>query len=277
MSYNIFVSFSFFGLFDIYVYGVIIAAAILVAFLVGVFLVKRAGIKEDIAYWILLICVPIGIAGARIYYLLFDSSVITNFGSFFDIRGGGMAIYGAVIGGALGLLLVSRIKKQGFFRLTDICVVVLILAQSIGRWGNFVNQEAYGVATEISTFPFAVWIDAENGYHLATFFYESFFNFIGFLVLLFIYLKSTDKSQYNRRGNPRDPEGWISRPGITTACYLIWYGIVRACIEPLRTDSLMLFDTVRVSLLLSIVLVILGVVLLVICLKTKLTATKKAK
>jgi phosphatidylglycerol:prolipoprotein diacylglycerol transferase len=267
-------SFNIFGI-QIYLYGVIIASAILAAFLVGLFISKKMNYKEEIAYLILLICVPCGIVAARVYYVVFSDWSLYN--SFFDIinlRAGGIAIYGGVIGGAIGLFAVSRIKKCGFFTLADIVVICLILAQSIGRWGNFTNREAHGFAVGFDFFPLTVNIDGQA--YLATFFYESILNFIGFFVLLFVFLKKQKK--------------W----GVTSACYLIWYGVVRACIEPLRTDSLLVFGSNpvifnRVSFLLSIALVVLGMVLLVAvkksltsqenseCLNTKPMDTKKAK
>ena len=159
-------SFSIFGI-DIYVYGVIIALGILTAFFVTLLIFKFIGYKEDIAYLILLIAVPLGIICARIYYVLFsDWSTYHSFLDVINIRAGGMAIYGGVIGGAFGVWIVSRIKKVGLFTIGDIAVMVLILAQSIGRWGNFVNKEVYGVKVAHSVPPFTVDIYGET--HLAT-------------------------------------------------------------------------------------------------------------
>lgn len=238
--------FHIFGI-SVFYYGVIISSAILTAFLIGIYLLKKKKYPENIAYLILLICVPLGIICARVYYVLFDS--VGSYDSFFDIiniRGGGIAIYGGVLGGAFGLWLVSRIKKCGFFTLADICVVCLILAQSIGRWGNFVNQEAHGFAVDNHFFPFTVLINGQA--YLATFFYESILNLIGFVFLFFML-------------------GRQKKWGTTSACYLIWYGTVRAIIEPLRTDSLLIFGSSemilnRVSFLLSLVIIGLGVLLL---------------
>jgi len=285
------------GLFIAY-YGVIIAAAILVAFLLGLWLLKKVDYKEDIAYFILLFGVPMGIIGARIYYVIFSNWEIYN--SFWDvinIRGGGMAIYGAVIGGALGLLAVARIKKCGWFTLADICVICLILAQAIGRWGNFMNDEAFGLCVSGGVFPFVVPGDScpicgGASKHLATFFYESILNLVGFAFLLFIFFKNP-KVDFKRRSlvlRGREEYKW----GTATAWYLIWYGVVRTIIEPLRTDSLLMFGSNqivfnRVSFMLSIALIAVGVLVLYAvkkgwvsqentqCLKTNQTDTKKPK
>ena len=136
------------------------------------------------------------------------------------------------------------------------------MGQSIGRWGNFFNQEAYGLATNWHCFPFTVYIEAIDEYHLATFFYESILNLIGFAVLLTIFLKQ-------------------KKHGTTTATYFIWYGIVRAIIEPLRMDSLLFPGTTadfvfnRVSFVLSIAICITGVILLYLNKKGKLSQNDK--
>ena len=131
----------------------------------------------------------------------------------------------------------------------DICVPCLLLGQAIGRWGNFFNQEAYGnlITNEnLQWFPFAVWIEDKQAWYQATFFYESLWNFIGVIILIKVYYSS-------------------KITGTTTASYLIWYGIGRAFIEGLRSDSLYIGSTgIRVSQLLSIILIIAGLVVLVI-------------
>ena len=246
-------SFNLWGL-EIYYYGVIIAAGVLTAFLVALFIFKKIGYKEEVAYLILLVAVPLGIVCARAYYVIFSDW--SNYHSFLDvinIRAGGMAIYGGVLGGALGVFIVSRIKKVGLFTIGDICVMVLILAQSIGRWGNFVNQEAYGITVAHSAPPFTVFIDADGKNHLATFFLESILNLIGFAMMMVIFFRLRKSGKYK----------W----GTMTALYLIWYGIVRAIVEPFRTDSLLMFGSSeiifnRVSFMLSIALIVLGVLLL---------------
>jgi len=299
------VSFSLFGL-EIYYYGVIITAGILAAFICGLIIFKKIGYKEELAYLILLICVPLGIIGARLYYVIFsDWSMYETFFDVINIRSGGIAIYGGVIGGALGLFIVSRIKKCGFFTLADIGVICLILAQSIGRWGNFTNAEVYGFAVDTHIFPFTVNVDGQA--HLATFFYESILNLAGFVFLLFIFFKVQRKNKEQpidrnkkltplRGGVPRKAGRGGSLWGITSACYLIWYGTVRAILEPLREPEYILhiignnnivFN--QVSFVISLVTIALGVILLFAvkkgwisqenkqCLTTNTTETENAK
>jgi len=291
-------SFSFFGLFDIAYYGVIIATGIIVAFGVGLFLLKKANYKDDIAYLIILICVPLGFVFARLYYITFDGW--GNYKTFMDVIAvwnGGIAIYGGVIGAAIGLIIITKaIKKCGFFTVADIGVICLIIAQSIGRWGNFVNDEAYGLCVNSKVvIPFVVPGNdcptcggVQN--HIGTFFIESMLNLIGFALLLYIFLKTQKVRDSNSAETAKTRNKW----GVTTACYLIWYGVVRAIIEPLRMDSLLMFGDNpiifnRVSFMLSLALIIMGVLLLWAvkrgwisqenkkCLRTKETDTKKPK
>ncbi|MCL2569816.1 MAG: prolipoprotein diacylglyceryl transferase [Firmicutes bacterium] len=233
------------GNLEIRFYGIIIAAAILVAFFVCLNLFKKRGYNEDFVYILLIILVPLGIFGARVFYVVFSPDSI----NLFAIRDGGLAIYGAVIVGMLGVFIFTKLRRVSFFALTDIIAIGLILAQAIGRWGNFTNQEAYGLEVNFHFFPITVLIG--NTPHLATFFYESLLNFVGFAVLLYIYMQ-------------RNP-----RVGTITALYFIYYGIVRAIIEPLRLDSLLIFgisDFVlnRISFVISILLIIAGVVILML-------------
>lgn len=254
-----------FELFGIHIayYGVIIAAGLLIGIILCDFLCRKQGYDSNIPYVLVILIVPLAILGARLYYIMFSDRL--TMADFFDFSNGGfqgLAIYGAEIGGLLGIIIYCSIKKCSVFALTDLIVPSLILGQSIGRWGNFLNQEAYGIATNWNCFPFTVYIDALQEYHLATFFYESILNFIGFWILLTVFWKR-------------------KKHGTVTATYLIWYGSVRALIEPLRTDSLLFPGTSsdfvfnRVSFVLSIALVILGVVLLVLNKKGKLSQNDK--
>ncbi|MCL2755969.1 MAG: prolipoprotein diacylglyceryl transferase [Firmicutes bacterium] len=241
--------FTVFGL-EIRWYGIIIAAAILVAFFIVMQLYKKKNYKEDVVYHLVLLIVPIAIIGARIFYVVFSPVPV----SLFSIRDGGLAIYGGVLAAILVVFIYARIRKIGFFTLSDAIVIGLILAQSIGRWGNFLNQEAFGVEVGFHFFPITVRIG--DAYHLATFFYESFLNLIGFVLLLQIFRKQ-------------------KKFGTTTAWYFIFYGIVRAAIEPLRTDSLTIwgasdFVLNRVSFILSLILIVVGVIILVLNHKNKI-------
>jgi len=258
------------GGFVIYYYAMILTLGILTAFFVGVFLFKLVGYKEEIAYMLLLFCLPLGIFCARLYYVVFYD--ISMFADFFNLRNGGIAIYGGIIGGAIGIFIVSRIKKVGYFTLADIVVIGVILAQSIGRWGNYVNQEAYGLYVGVNAGPFTTYIDDPKhgdrvGYYLATFFYESILNLIGFVVLLTYYVIKIRREKYQY--------------GTVSAMYLIWYGITRAIIEPMRSDSLLIFGSNqivfnRVSFMLSLAIIVAGVLLLWLVKKGKISQENKA-
>ncbi len=244
--------FSFFGLWEIKWYGVIMAASMLCGILLAFYTCKKKGYSTDIIFDLALAILPLAIVGARLYFCIFYG--VDSFGEIFAIWNGGMAIYGGVIGGIIGVFIVSKVKKIPFLDLCDIAAPCLILGQCLGRWGNFVNQEAYGYATDsMQFFPFSVFIENCNqavcscggrGWHMATFFYESFWNAIGVVVLLIILNK-------------------IKLRGITTASYFVYYGLGRSIIEGMRTDSLM-FLGLRVSQWLSIGLIILGVVMIVL-------------
>ncbi len=236
-------------------YGVLIATGMLVAILFCWFFAKYRGVKSDSFVGVALWVIPLSIIGARLYYIAFSGRSWT-FVEALQIWHGGMAIYGGVIGGAIGLLIYTLIHKKNFFDYGDIIVPGLIIAQSIGRWGNFINQEAFGwpvTNSAYQTFPFAVYIEhcvqdgctcGGSGWHMATFFYESYLNLIGFAILT-ILLVYTKKS------------------GTVVAGYFIWYGIVRAIVETFRTDALFIGNSsLRVSQLLSIILVFVGLCML---------------
>jgi phosphatidylglycerol:prolipoprotein diacylglycerol transferase len=239
------------GGFKIYYYGITIALAMLAAILIVIWFCKKRGYNENVPYELFFIVVPFALIGARLYFIIFYESI--SLADFFDFRGGGMAIYGGVIFGAAAVFVYSRIKKCGFLPVADMIAPGLILAQSIGRWGNYFNQEAHGYKVDWNFFPLTVYIDngrqgEEVGYYLATFFYESILNLLGFILLYRIF--------FHQR-----------KHGTTTAWYLIWYGVVRAVVEPLRTDSLHIlanddFILNRVSFLVSIAIVVLGVLIL---------------
>lgn len=234
--------FSLFGLWEIKWYGVIIACGMLIAIVVAALISKYRGFKSDMPIELAIIVLPLAIIGARLYFVAFYG--VDRFVDVFKIWEGGLAIYGGVIGGFLGVLIYSLIRKRNLLALCDVCAPCLILGQAIGRWGNYVNQEAYGGVVNnpsLHWFPFSVYIEADGMWHYATFFYESMWNIIGFvlLILLIVYVKDY---------------------GIVTASYFVYYGVGRALIESLRTDSLYLWNSsIRVSQLLSILLVAFGI------------------
>lgn len=234
---------------EIKFYGVIMALSMLLGIVLACKLAKKRGIKTDDILLLALILLPCAVVGARLYYCLFYAYDY-SFAEIFNLRQGGLAIYGGVIGGVIGVVIYCLIKKdiKMIGVICDICAPCLILGQALGRWGNFFNQEAYGniiTNPNFQWFPFAVFIEDENAWFQATFFYESLWNAIGLAILLVVYYKS-------------------KHIGTTTASYLIWYGLGRLWIEGLRSDSLYIGNTsIRVSQLLSALLIVLGIVYLV--------------
>lgn len=210
---------------------------------ISAYFFKRKGHDPYIVIDFALIIIPLGIVGARLYYVLFQLSEFKSFSDVITIWKGGLAIYGGVIGGILGALIVCKYKKLNFLEILDCIVPGLILAQAIGRWGNFFNQEAYGgliTNPKLQWFPFAVYIDNQAAWYQATFFYESFFNLIGFALLFILAYKYKGKAK-----------------GLIFFSYLTFYGIVRVVIEGFRSDSLYI-GSVRVSQLLSAILIAAG-------------------
>ncbi len=232
-------------------YGVLILSGVLAAIALCIHEEKRLHLKDDtvidLAFW----AIPFGIIGARIYYAIFNWQAFADDPlSVLRIWEGGIAIYGAVIGGLIGVLIFARRRRLNPLVLTDIIVPGLSLAQGIGRWGNYFNMEAYG--REITNprwqfFPVGVQIPAGEGYvwHMATFFYEFCWDIAVFLLLWFLIRKRS------------------SRPGTITLWYFLLYGTGRLFIEGLRTDSLML-GPVRVSQMLSLALVLVSAAILTI-------------
>ncbi len=237
------------GNFPIAFYGVIMACAMLIGVLLATRLAKKKDVKSDDILLLALICLPCAIVGARLYYCFFFEHNY-SFLELFNLKEGGLAIYGGVIGGIIGVLIFCLIKRDFkiLVKILDICAPCLILGQAIGRWGNFFNQEAYGnlvTNPSLQFFPYAVFIEDRNAWFQATFFYESLWNLIGTIILLLTFYKT-------------------SLNGTTSAMYLIWYGTGRVVIEGLRSDSLYIAHTsIRVSQLLSAILILVGVVILV--------------
>ena len=236
------VAFTLFGI-DVYWYGVFITLGILSAFIIAFFLCKKKGLNQDLPYYILLAVVPIGILSARLFSVIFEEGLTLK--DYFDFRSGGMSIIGAVLGGAVGLTALCLVKKINFFELADILVVVLILAQAIGRWGNYFNNELYG--QEITNeawqfFPFAVKINGT--FYEALFFYESTLNILGFAGLMCLFWFTKEK-------------------GLCTGAYLSYYGIVRFFLEPRRqTEFILKAGSIQVSRLLSLFMIIAGIIIL---------------
>ena len=234
---------------DIYWYGIIIACGLLLGIILMMYHARRRGYKSEDMLDFAIVAVILAVVCARIHYVIFCWDAYKNgpFWKVFAIWEGGLAIYGALIGGCIGMFIFSRWKKMRFFAIADLVVPSLILGQAIGRWGNFVNQEAYGgiiYNTSLQFFPLAVFIRADGMYHMATFFYESMWNFTVF-IFLFTYLRK-----------PR-------REGNAFFFYLMLYSVGRVFVEGLRLDSQMLFDTgIRVNQLIAAILIVFGAAML---------------
>ncbi|MCE5343644.1 MAG: prolipoprotein diacylglyceryl transferase [Eubacteriales bacterium] len=231
-------------------YSVLMVSGILIAYLLGTREEKRLELPKDSMLDMVLVAVPCGIVGARLYYVLMSlDQFAANPISVLYIWEGGIAIYGAVIGGVIGVYLYCRVKKRSFAALLDIAAPGLVLAQAIGRWGNYFNREAFGPAITNPTwqfFPAGVLI-AQNGsevWHVATFFYESMWDVGVFVVLWAI------RKRMNRRS---DVFLW----------YMALYGCGRFLVEQLRSDSLYLFG-LRASQYLSLLLAVLVAAVFVI-------------
>lgn len=238
------VAFELFGL-PIYWYAIIIVSGVIIAMWLSTREAVRVGLKPDDVTDFMLIGLPVSIIGARLYYILFDLQYyIDDPSQIFNIRSGGIAIYGALIAGGIWLYFFCQRNFISPWTFLDIAAPSVLLAQGIGRWGNFMNHEAFGA--EVSR-PFLeslyipkfiidnMYID--EAYRQPTFLYESVWNVIGFIVLIFLRKKT---------GLLKEGEVFLS--------YLIWYGFGRFFIEGMRTDSLYLFGDIRVSQALSALL-----------------------
>lgn len=230
-SINPSMSFSFLGL-PLHWYGLIIAVGFLIAVIYAMRRSPDFGLTEDNIIDMLIYTVPLAVIGARLYYVLFNFSLYReNLWDIFKTWNGGLAIYGAVIGAVLGLLLYGRVKKTSIGSYLDVGALGLLIGQLVGRWGNFINREAFGRETDIFCRMGLTDAAGNTIYVHPTFLYESLWNLLGFL-LLHSFSKSK-KYRYN---------------GQIFAMYVAWYGFGRMIIEGLRTDSLYLFQTgLRVS------------------------------
>lgn len=241
-------AFNFLGL-DIQWYGIIIAFGGILAYVMYTREGKRFNLDSDMLLDVLFWAVLAGLIGARLYYVAFNLDYYLRYPlEIINVRAGGMAIYGGVIGGMIGAYIVTKRYRQPLIQLLDIAAPALMLAQSVGRWGNFVNQEAYGGIVSrafLERLALPQWLIEQmyidGAYYHPTFLYESLWNILG--VLLLILLRSRKH---------------LLREGDLAALYMLWYGVGRSWIEGLRTDSLYL-GPLRVSQALSVILVIIGI------------------
>ncbi len=238
MEFNINpVAFEIFGI-EIMWYAILISIGFVLGIVVATKLAKFNNIDPDLVVDILLFAIPAAIVGARLYYVAFEWDYYKdNLIDIVNLRLGGLAIYGGLIGAFIVGAIYLKKKKLSFFKVVDIFMPAIALGQSIGRWGNFINQEAYGRVTNL---PWGIIINGEKVH--PTFLYESIGDFIIFIILYRIC-----------KGNKKFD-------GQVFSLYLILYGILRFFVEGLRIDSLYIFNF-RVSQILSLILVVVGVLI----------------
>ena len=246
------------GPIQIYWYSIFIFLGMLVACFVIYKEAKKREIEEEFLVNLTFNTIILGIIGARLYYVLFNLPYyLNNPIEILEIWNGGLAIHGGIIAGLLFIIYYCKKHEVNIWKMLDIIVVGLIIAQAIGRWGNFFNSEAYGpITTEENLRSLGIPSFVINGmyilgkYRQPTFFYESVWCLFGFCAMLLIrnykYLKI----------------------GQLTGFYLIWYGIIRFIIEAMRTDSLML-GPIKMAQLVSIVFVISGIIIFIKSIKSK--------
>ncbi len=268
---------------DIVWYGVLITCGMILAVLCGLWLAKKENISSDNLFDLAFTVIIFGVLGARLYYVIFEwdhylvttamsdgtvlgavraflSNAWATFKNAIAIWEGGLAIYGGILAGLLSGFVFAKIKKIPFLKIADILAPCVTVGQILGRWGNFVNVEAHGGDT---TLPWRMGIHfsldggntflAEQFVH-PTFLYESLWNTVGLVLLLLIFV----------RGKRFDGQSFCT--------YLIWYGFGRMLIEGLRTDSLM-WGPVRVSQMVGLLSLIIGLILLIFLAKKSHTRT----
>ncbi len=232
----------------IYYYAVIICLGFILAWLYINHKEKKAGLKTEPILDMVIYALPVSIICARAYYVLFSlESYKDNWTDIFKIWNGGIAIYGGIMGAMATIIIYCRIKKLSALHYLDLAAMGLMIGQSVGRWGNFVNGEAHGSLCS-PDYLLGMCINGEGPFH-PTFLYESLLNLTGFIILHFLCKK-------------------LRFDGLPLSFYLIWYGLVRFFVEGLRTDSLYFFGTgIRTSQALSLILLVTGIVLLTAVIK----------
>ncbi len=243
-----------FGPIQIYWYSFILMIGVLVGGLIAINEAKKWEIPEDFMINLFFFLIPISLLGARLYFVAFNWSYYSNnLIEILKVWEGGMGIHGGIIFGLLWVIIYSKKYKVNTLRLLDILAVGFIIAQAIGRWGNFFNQEAYGAATTLTNLQklripdFIIDKMLINGtYYHPTFLYESVLCLIGFIVLLIV-----RRLKYIKIGQ-------------IISLYFIWYGTIRFFIEGLRLDSLML-KNFKMAQIVSIVMIVTGIIMFIIC------------
>ncbi len=248
-----------FGPFDIYWYAVFILTGIIIASILGVIEGERLGIDSNVTIDGILIIVALSIIGARLFYVIFELDKYDSFKDVISIGNGGLAIVGGIITAFVSALVYANIKKINVFKVFDIMAPGFLIAQSIGRWGNFVNQEAHGPKTSkefldnVLGLPNFIVEQMHIGsyYYHPTFLYESVWNLIGFVIVIML-----------RRVR-------LLKIGELFAVYMIWYGFGRFFIEYYRTDSLML-GSIKVNMLMGVAMMVFGAGFIIVKRKLKI-------
>ena len=268
------IAFSVFG-WDVHWYGVIIACGFLLAVAYCYWRAPRFGVDQEKLIDMLFFAVPLCIIGARAYYVIFNPAVCFDADGSFSLYNmiaiwdGGLAIYGAIIMAILTVAVYCKVRRQNFWNYTDIGCFGVLIGQLVGRWGNFVNVEAFGGVTDlpwrmcspsiadyllqhglVDEAAYQQVLDGTLGVH-PTFFYESMWNLLGFILLVLI----------ARKGRKFNGQLFLS--------YVVWYGVGRAVIEGLRTDSLYFFGTgLRSSQILGLASALVAIVVMAIRFRT---------
>lgn len=245
------------GIIQIYWYSIFIFLGFFIGGTLALKEAKRFKLDEEVIINMFFYIIIFALLGARIYYVLFNMKYYLNDPiSIIKVWEGGLAIHGGIIACIIFLFFYTKKNKLNMLKIMDILAVSLILGQAIGRWGNFMNKEAYGPITTLEFLKklhlpnFIINGMNINGvYHQPTFLYESLACLIGFIILLIIRRRKYIKN------------------GMISSFYLVWYGLVRFFIESLRQDSLML-GNIKMAQLVSIILVITGIVMFIILKKS---------
>ena len=245
------VAFNIFG-FNVYYYSLCILLGVIVAYILITREGKKQGLPKEFISDLIFYTLIIGILGARVYYCVFNLDYyLANPSEILKIYNGGLAIHGGVIAGLIFVYFYTKKKNVSFIKILDIVAPAVIIAQSFGRWGNFFNQEAHGGITTYQNLKnmhipeFIInGMHIEGKYYYPTFFFESIWCLIGFIILMI--------ARKNKN----------LRKGFQIGFYFIWYGIGRFFIEALRTDSLM-FCGLKIAQIVSLIGIIIGIIIIV--------------
>lgn len=245
------VAFNIFG-FNVYYYSLCILLGVMVAYILITREGKKQGLPKEFISDLIFYTLIIGILGARVYYCVFNLDYyLANPSEILKIYNGGLAIHGGVIAGLIFVYFYTKKKNVSFIKILDIVAPAVIIAQSFGRWGNFFNQEAHGGITTYQNLKnmhipeFIInGMHIEDKYYYPTFFFESIWCLIGFIILMI--------ARKNKN----------LRKGFQIGFYFIWYGIGRFFIETLRTDSLMFFG-LKIAQIVSLIGIIIGIIIIV--------------